>query len=143
MDATTPTNLDWSGLVIMDIEECYARLRDEPVGRLGFVDRGEPVILPVNYAVDGRSIVFRTAQGSKLGAAIMRAPVCLQIDSWEGLEHSGWSVLVKGWADEVLDESDQARLATLPARPWSRPDLRTHWVRLLPEEVTGRRVASP
>jgi len=141
MDAATP-NLDWSGLVVLDIDECYAHLRDEPVGRLGLVDRGEPVILPVNYLVDGRSIVFRTARGSKLAAAAMRAPVCLEIDGWDGLEHSGWSVLVKGMADEVVDESECARLATLPTRPWSHPDLRTNWVRIMAEEVTGRRISN-
>jgi len=142
MDTSTSPNLDWSGLVIMATEECYARLRDEPVGRLGFVDRGEPVILPVNYAVDGRSIVFRTAQGSKLAAAAMGAPVCLEIDRWEGLEHSGWSVLVKGLADQVLDDGEIDRLAGLPTRPWSHPDLRTSWVRIMVEEVTGRRLSN-
>ena len=141
MNFPLDANLDWSGLVVMDLDECLQRLRSEPVGRLGLVDRGEPVILPVNYALDGRSVVFRTAHGSKLAAAIMQAPVCFEVDGWDTMDHSGWSVLVKGIADEVLDDDEIARLAELPTRPWSHPELRVNWVRIMPEEITGRRVA--
>ena len=72
-------------MVILDEEKCFDHLRREPVGRLGFVDHGEPVILPVNYAVAGRSIVLRTGQGSKLAVALMAQPVCLEIDGWDEL----------------------------------------------------------
>ncbi len=134
-------SLDWSGLVILGEEECYEHLRREPVGRLGFVDRAEPVILPVNFAVDGRSIVFRTGQGSKLASALMAQPVCLEIDGWDGFDHTGWSVLAKGVAEAVDDEPTVARLAELPVRPWSRPDLRVEWVRIRVEEISGRRIS--
>lgn len=141
MNFPIDANLDWSGLVVMGLDECLDRLREEPVGRLGLVDHGEPVILPVNYALDGRSIVFRTAHGSKLAAAIMQAPVCFEVDGWDTMDHTGWSVLVKGIADEVLDDGEIARLSELPTRPWSHPDLRVNWVRIMSEEITGRRVA--
>jgi nitroimidazol reductase NimA-like FMN-containing flavoprotein (pyridoxamine 5'-phosphate oxidase superfamily) len=134
-------SLDWSGLMVLDEDECYELLRGQPVGRLGFIDKAEPVILPVNYAVDGRSLVFRTGQGSKLSSALMAQPVCLEIDSWDDFEHTGWSVLVKGVADVVEAEADVDRLDHLPVRPWSRPDLRHEWVRIMAEEVTGRRIA--
>jgi hypothetical protein len=29
----------------------------------------------------------------------------------------------------------------LPVQPWSRPDLRTSWVRIRVDEMTGRRIA--
>jgi uncharacterized protein len=134
-------SLDWSGMVVLDEEQCFDHLRREPVGRLGFVDHGEPVILPVNYAVAGRSIVLRTGQGSKLSAALMAQPVCLEIDGWDPLAHTGWSVLVKGIAEAVDDPAVTERLEQLPVRPWSRPDLRREWVRIMVEEVTGRQVS--
>ncbi|MGZ4692660.1 MAG: pyridoxamine 5'-phosphate oxidase family protein [Acidimicrobiales bacterium] len=134
-------SLDWSGLVILDQEQCYEHLREEPVGRLGFVDHAEPVILPVNYAVDGRSIVLRTGQGSKLSVALMAQPVCLEIDGWDVMSHTGWSVLVKGVAEAVDDPAVIDRLEQLPVRPWSRPDLRREWVRIMVEEVTGREIS--
>jgi hypothetical protein len=57
------------------------------------------------------------------------------------MTHSGWSVLAKGVADEVLDTAEIERLEQLPVRPWSRPDLRDHWVRIMVEELTGRRIS--
>lgn len=134
-------SLDWSGMVILDQEQCYEHLRREPVGRLGFVANAEPVILPVNYAVDGRAIVLRTGQGSKLSAALMAQPVCLEIDGWDVLSHTGWSVLVKGVAEAIDDPAVIDRLEQLPVRPWSRPDLRREWVRIMVEEVTGREIS--
>ena len=111
------------------------------MGRIGFVDAGSPVILPVNYTMDGPAVVFRTAQGSKLSASMMQRPVCFEVDDWDAQSHTGWSVLAKGVADEVLDDQELERLAALPVRPWSRPDLRDHWVRILVEELTGRRIS--
>ena len=138
----TELDLDWSGLEILKFEECFDLLRSTPVGRLGFVDHGEPVILPVNYAVDGRSVVFRTAHGSNLSSAMLQRPVCLEVDEWDANDHTGWSVLIRGIADEVLDDDQIDRYLALPVLPWTRPDLRHHWVRVMTEEVTGRRIVS-
>ena len=48
-DATTgaPLDLDWSGLEVLSYEECRRLLSDAPVGRVGFVQDGSPVILPM------------------------------------------------------------------------------------------------
>ncbi len=137
------TDQDWSGLEILSDEQCLARLRSSTVGRVGFVDAGSPSILPVNYAMDGRAIVFRSAPGSKLSAGMMQRPVAFEIDAWNAVDHLGWSVLAKGIADEVLDGEEIARLEQLPVRPWSRPDLRDHWVRIMIEELSGREVTRP
>jgi nitroimidazol reductase NimA-like FMN-containing flavoprotein (pyridoxamine 5'-phosphate oxidase superfamily) len=139
MDAGT--NVDWSGLEILSPEDCRSHLRLGAVGRVGFVEEGGPVILPVNYTMDGTAIVFRTAAGSKLSVGMMQRPVCFEVDDWDTMTHSGWSVLAKGVADEVLDAAEIERLEQLPVRPWSRPDLRDHWIRIMVEELTGRRIA--
>jgi len=135
--------IDWSGLIIIELDECYDLLLSQPVGRLGLIEGAEPLVLPVNYLVDGRSLVFRTGQGSKLSAALMQHPVCLEIDGWDDFDHTGWSVLVKGFADVVDEATEVARLDLLPTRPWSSPELRRQWIRVVPEEVTGRRIATP
>ncbi|MHB1137365.1 MAG: pyridoxamine 5'-phosphate oxidase family protein [Microthrixaceae bacterium] len=138
--AAEDVDLDWSGLELLSDDECRLLLSEATVGRLGFVERGGPVILPVNFTMDGRAIVFRTGEGSKLSTAAMQRPVCFEIDQWDPLAHTGWSVLAKGVADEVLDDETLSRLEQLPVRPWSRPDVRSHWVRILVEELTGRRI---
>lgn len=132
--------LDWSGLEVLGPEECMQLLNETAVGRIGFVERGGPVILPVNFAVDGRAVVFKSGEGSKLAAALMQEPVCLEVDSWNTMDHTGWSVLARGVADVVLDESETDRLDMLPVQPWTRPDLRWHWVRVMIEDLTGRRI---
>jgi nitroimidazol reductase NimA-like FMN-containing flavoprotein (pyridoxamine 5'-phosphate oxidase superfamily) len=131
---------DWSGLEVLGIDECRRLLGSHAVGRIAFVDAGSPVILPVNYTMDGHAVVFRTAHGSKLSAAMMQRPVAFEVDDWDAMSHTGWSVLAKGIADEVLDEAEVERRAALPVRPWSRPDLRDNWVRIMVEDLTGRRI---
>jgi nitroimidazol reductase NimA-like FMN-containing flavoprotein (pyridoxamine 5'-phosphate oxidase superfamily) len=136
----TSANVDWSGLEVLSPDDCRSHLRLGAVGRIGFVEEGGPVILPVNYTMDGAAIVFRTAAGSKLSIGMMQRPVCFEVDDWDTMSHSGWSVLAKGVADEVLDPVEIERLEQLPVRPWSRPDLRDHWIRIMVEELTGRRI---
>ena len=68
---TSSLPLDHSGLGVLPLEECRRRLQAAKVGRVSFVDQGEPVILPVNHALDGEAVVFRTAAGSKLTARTM------------------------------------------------------------------------
>lgn len=133
-------SLDWSGLEILTLEECEAKLRAAPIGRLGFVSAGEPTILPINFLFHDGKVVFRTAGGSKLAAAMMERPVCVEVDGWNALEHNGFSVLVKGIAEEVIDGATIAELDALPIRPWSHPELRTHWVIVRPTEVSGRAI---
>ena len=134
-------NVDWSGLEVLSVDDCRSHLALGAVGRVGFVEEGGPVILPVNYTMDGAAIVFRTAAGSKLSVGMMQRPVCFEVDDWDTMTHSGWSVLAKGVADEVLDTAEIERLEQLPVRPWSRPDLRDHWIRIMVEELTGRRIS--
>jgi nitroimidazol reductase NimA-like FMN-containing flavoprotein (pyridoxamine 5'-phosphate oxidase superfamily) len=135
-DVTT----DWSGLEIMTTEECWDRLHHARVGHLGFVEGGEMSVLPVNIAVDGRTVVFRTGPGSKLSNAVMQQPVCVEVDHWDDFSHTGWSVLARGVATTVDDESEVRQLETLPVRPWVTPELRQRWVRIIVDEVSGRRI---
>ncbi|MDQ2677523.1 MAG: pyridoxamine 5'-phosphate oxidase family protein [Actinomycetota bacterium] len=141
MTQHSDVNVDWSGQEVLSPEECWRLLAAAPVGRVGFFDEGSPVILPVNFAVDGHSIAFRSAAGSKLDAAVMNRPVCFEIDQWDAMAHTGWSVLAKGTADHVLDEEGLASMERLPVVPWSRPDLRIEWIRMTVQELSGRRIA--
>ena len=133
-------HVDWSGLEVLEPDQCFELLRHTAVGRVGFIDQGGPVILPVNFAMDGHSPVFKTAHGSKLSAAMVQKPICLEIDSWDLMGHIGWSVLAKGVADLIMDDDEIERLEQLPVQPWTRPDLRHHWIKILVEETTGRRI---
>ncbi len=52
------------------------------------------------------------------------------------------SVVANGVGREVVDATELARLRALELEPWS-PGPKTHWIRIRPETVTGRRIARP
>jgi len=109
------------------------------VGRIGFVVDGQPLILPVNYLAYEDSIVFCTEPGTKLSAIAGGAPVVFEVDDSRALYHSGWSVVVKGTAQEITDENQLDELRRGPLHSWATRSSE-HWVRLSIEEVTGRRI---
>jgi uncharacterized protein len=109
------------------------------VGRIGFVVDGRPLILPVNYLADDDSVVFCTEPGTKLSAIGGGAPVVFEVDDSRPLYHAGWSVVVKGTAREITDESQLDELRRGPLHSWATRSSE-HWVRLSIEEVTGRRI---
>lgn len=139
MDPSKPT--DHVGLDILSNEECDALLAGTEIGRVAFVSDGDIVILPINYRYSRRSIVFRTAVGTKLEAAASHAPMAFEIDGYDMDRKSGWSVLVKGVARFVMDEEAEPDLKYLDLRPWA-PDTKVRrWVRITPDEITGRRLS--
>jgi len=122
-------------------EDCVALLATQEVGRLVAVDDGRPLIFPVNYALDGDAVVFRTASGTKLWAS-SRAPVAFEVDEIDRGARTGWSVILHGVAQEVtaFDRADvQARVWGLPVEPWA-PGEKPVFVRIAPTLITGRRV---
>ena len=127
--------VDRTGVEVIDSDECLRLVGSRRVGRLGIVVGGEPVILPVNYAVAGETVVFRSAPGSKVDMG-PRAPACFEVDEFDESMSTGWSVLIAGRLEEI--EAGEAGDADVT--PWA-PGERDHWMRLVPRRVTGRRVA--
>jgi len=137
MGAAERTNVDHQGLEVLDAEECWELLASIPVGRVAFVQAGEPMVLPVNHAVVGRRVVFRTRPGSLLHEALMREPVAFQVDDFDPVRRSGWSVLVRGVAD-LAEDPDALWSTELDA--WADSVDRDDWVEIRADEVTGRRI---
>ncbi|MGZ4688993.1 MAG: pyridoxamine 5'-phosphate oxidase family protein [Acidimicrobiia bacterium] len=119
--------------------ECFRLVARGHFGRVGLVEDGRAVILPVNYVFDRGYVVFQSTEGTKLAAAIKGRSVAFQIDAVDPMYHGGYSVLAYGPA-EVVDAADEIRrLSELPLRPWW-PDARDRWIRIRVDEVTGRRL---
>jgi nitroimidazol reductase NimA-like FMN-containing flavoprotein (pyridoxamine 5'-phosphate oxidase superfamily) len=87
-------------------------------------------------------VVFRSDEGIKLDAAIRRAYVAFEVDGADEATHTGWSVLVRGEATEITDADDLARVGQLLLYPWA-PGAKTHYIRILPSVLTGRRITVP
>ena len=126
-------------LVELDREECLRRLGTQAIGRLAVVVQDQPLVFPVNYALDAETVVFRTDSGTKLHGASRGRRVAFEIDGVDPLYHEGWSVLVVGSAEEVTEPHEVSRLARLPLAPWGTGP-KVHWVRVRADAITGRRL---
>ena len=131
---------DHAGMEVLSLEQCEELLDDGYIGRIGFVDAGDPVILPVNYAYRDGAVLVLTAPGSKLEAAAVRAPVAFEVDGWDVDYHTGWSVLVNGVLEE-LDGDEERTYEDIPLTPWAKRVPRTHWLRIRADRITGRRIS--
>lgn len=119
--------------------ECWKLLSLHPVGRVGVLVDSAPEIYPVNHFVDDHTIVFRTDPGSKLRGLDRSPSVCFEADGLNLDDQTGWSVLVKGRAAELTAAEELRRAAGLPLRFWALGE-KMHWIRITPNEVTGRRI---
>jgi hypothetical protein len=134
--------IDHAGLEVLAGTECTRLLHDHRVGRVAFLEAGEPWILPVVYRLDGNRIVFRSAVGAKLDLAERADPIAFEIDGWDEEARIGWSVLVKGIPHDVTDADEIARLDTLGVEQWVDGPYPMRWIVIVPDEITGRRISS-
>jgi nitroimidazol reductase NimA-like FMN-containing flavoprotein (pyridoxamine 5'-phosphate oxidase superfamily) len=116
-------------------EACWDLLRSNQFGRLALTVGGEPEIFPINYVVQDATLVFRTAQGTKLAALTVNDVVALEIDGFD--QKSGWSVVVKGQAHPAEWGTDYDDAAESGLRPWVATRKRV-FVRIRPQHLTGR-----
>jgi nitroimidazol reductase NimA-like FMN-containing flavoprotein (pyridoxamine 5'-phosphate oxidase superfamily) len=124
-----------SSLEDMSREECLTLLASMPVGRLAVASPGAPpLVVPVNYVLDGEIVVFRSDAGDKI-RQLRGSPVSFQIDQIDPSRRAGWSVLVQG----VAYEATPHEIEGLRPEPWT-PGEKSHWVRIVPASITGRRI---
>jgi nitroimidazol reductase NimA-like FMN-containing flavoprotein (pyridoxamine 5'-phosphate oxidase superfamily) len=130
-----------TGLERLTHEECLALLAQDEIGRLVFAVGGTAEIFPVNYVLDGEAIVFRTDPGTKLAKG-PSARVTFEIDAFDRSARSGWSVLAFGRLEEVtrFDTRALTHVRLLGVEPWAGD--KQHWMRLLIERTSGRRLSS-
>jgi len=127
---------------ILDEQQCQHLLASKDIGRIAFSVQGEPEIFPVNYAADGSTVVFRTGEGTKLQLAVMLR-VAFEVDDWDAATGVGWSVVIKGVAEEITSGIDPFAMALRSRRvvPLA-PGVRECWIAVYPGEITGRRFGS-
>ncbi len=130
--------LDGVGAEALSRSDCLRLLDTAPWGRVAISIGALPSILPVQFALEGESIVFRAAPGGALDAATRGTVVAFEADGVQP-ELGPWSVLVVGTARHLTRDEDLARLQHLALRAWSTtcPD---RFVTLSPEVVSGRRL---
>ena len=120
-------------------DECIRRLEARGVGRLGVETHGGVGIFPVNYVVDGDSIVVRVRRDGVLDERTDGTVVAVEIDEADSMYHEGWSVLVQGHCVHVRDAGELGALEQLPLLPWGGAD-RDLYLRVSMESVSGRHI---
>jgi len=126
-----------TGLETLGRDECLRLLASVPVGRIVYSDGALPSCAPVNFALDGAAVAFRTVPGSRIATATDDAVVAFEVDHVDPDDCTGWSVLVTGTARVVRDTGTAVRLDQLALVSWVGAD-RTQWVRITPTIITGR-----
>ena len=123
--------------------ECFDLLKSGQIGRFVFQDAEGLAALPVNYGVAGAQVIFRTDVGSHL-REVLDGPVAFEVDHAEDETGKGWSVLLRGSAEEYSLEQVHELLhsthGTVP-HPWAE-GVHNIWIAVTPAKVTGRRLAA-
>lgn len=126
-------------LEVLSAAECRAHLAPGGIGRFLFVAARGPVAVPVNYAMLGADVVFRTDDRTAAAGAVSQHQVSFDVDHIDDALSEGWSVLVSGTAS-ILTRPEEIRAAeNLGIDPWPGGDRKTY-IRIAPAEITGRRI---
>lgn len=134
--------MDADRLATLSVDECLELLATHHFGRVAVDDDEGPAVLPVNYVLDRGSVVFRTDEGTKLDAATRRDRISFEVDHVDEDARTGWSVLVRGRAEEIAEPDELERVRQLPLEPFAGGE-RHRYVRLLSSSISGRRIAVP
>ncbi len=119
--------------------ECYRLLATVPVGRVVATADALPLVLPVNFCLDGHNVVFRTSPSGRLAAATRNVVVAFEVDQIDTATWTGWSVVVTGVAKPMTSPGEIVRAAQLGLISWLGED-HDHFVQIVPGLVTGRRL---
>lgn len=129
---------EWGQLTELSRDECLELLRSKRVGRVAWNGFRGPQVMPVNYALDGESVLFRTSPNSEIVKALYQEQAAFEVDDIDEVLHSGWSVLLVGPTTYLSDPKDVSSVQDVP-QPWVSED-RVMYIRIDPEQISGRRV---
>ncbi|MBX7434008.1 pyridoxamine 5'-phosphate oxidase family protein [Mycobacterium sp. Y57] len=123
-------------ITVLTEADCWELLAGETLGRLATSPAGKPEIFPVNYAVQDHTVLFRSAEGTKLMSTVINDEVAFEADGHG--DTGGWSVVLKGHARLLEGAAEIAEAEQAPLRPWVAT-LKLRFVRIVPTEISGRR----
>ncbi|MET4059856.1 hypothetical protein ABIB35_001399 [Arthrobacter sp. UYP6] len=132
-DAGTPA----AKPVELTSNQCWDYIRKAEIGRLAVITDAHPEIFPINFVVDRGSVVFRTAEGTKLRAALEGGAVAFEVDGYDDRLGLAWSVVLKGRAVALKSIEEVLASEELPLFPWQSGE-KNHFMRIEPAETSGR-----
>lgn len=130
----------------LDEYQCLTLIPPTGVGRVAFLSRFGPAVVPINYTVHRGAVVFRTGEHGPLdedlgSAATDGGPgLALEVDEVSACARHGWSVLIQGPARRLTPGEEEDTLRHAKVEPWA-PGERELFIRIVPDRITGRRVS--
>ena len=134
-------------LTELDEAESLRLIAGSIIGRIAYLSRFGPAVLPVNYKWHDGAIVFRTVRHSALdedlqtGIAGGDYMVAFEIDDFDVPSRQGWSVLIQGPAHHVESEAEREAVARAGVKPWAG-GVRELFIRIVPHRITDRRITA-
>ena len=122
-------------VIALTEDESWNRISGVHLGRLVTVVDGKPEIFPVNFVVQRRTVLFRTAEGTKLFGAIANDQVLFEADDHTVAD--GWSVVIRGSAEVLFGADDIQEAERAGLYPWIATR-KLRFVRITPGQITGR-----
>jgi uncharacterized protein len=142
MSSTTEDSRNPAPFRELPRDECERRLGQHTIGRVAWNAADGPQLLPVNYAYYNKTIVFRTVPDGVMSQLVRRTNVAFEIDGVDEQARTGWSVVVRGTAERVMQNYDLVELWTKAGPvPWAAGE-RTLHIAITPRMITGREVAA-
>lgn len=132
----TMTTPETNPVTVLTEEQSWDLLSGAALGRLVTTLEGEAEIFPVNFVVQNRTILLRTAEGTKLFSAVMNDRVVFEADDHNVAE--GWSVIVRGRAAVLYGADEIAEADRAGLYPWVAT-IKLRYIRITPTEISGRR----
>jgi nitroimidazol reductase NimA-like FMN-containing flavoprotein (pyridoxamine 5'-phosphate oxidase superfamily) len=117
-------------------------LAQHTAGRIGFLAPQGPQILPVTYQYRNGNAIFRTSPIGVLSGLVRRTSVAFEIDEIDEQNHSGWSVLVLGFAEAMAHNYLLTTAWETGPVPWAE-GTRNVFIQITPRTMSGRSVAAP
>lgn len=123
----------------LSIDECWALMAGQTTGRIGFLNEGLVTIFPLNCIVYDRGVYFRTAEDGVIArSGLERA--AFQFDHIDTVARSGWTILVNGKVERIVDPDLLTTLWGRPTdEPWA-PGQRNLFFGITADKISGRRV---
>jgi nitroimidazol reductase NimA-like FMN-containing flavoprotein (pyridoxamine 5'-phosphate oxidase superfamily) len=101
---------------VLTREQCVSRLSRRSVGRVSVSMNALPVVVPVDYLIEGDSVVFRAPLDRGLAAACDGSVIAFEVDDFATLvaADARWSVHIIGVASLLANQ--RVRLPTAALR---------------------------
>jgi nitroimidazol reductase NimA-like FMN-containing flavoprotein (pyridoxamine 5'-phosphate oxidase superfamily) len=122
----------------LNLRDCLSLLPAMPVGRLIYIEQGQPQIRTANFVVIDGNVILRGSHGS-WADKINGAAVAFEADQIDPDTHIGWNVIVHGHATVITDPAELASLSYVGRTAWV-DSANDRFLKVDTHEIVGQRV---